>query len=58
MLKKNTLLEFVLCFDRALAKQRQKEAKSDHKTIDGNPKLKTDWCIEQQMSEIYTRNIF
>lgn len=30
----------------------------DYRTLEGKPKLKTNWCVENQMSKIYTRNIF
>lgn len=56
--KKNSLHEFAIIFDRALAKQREEELKADHSTLEKKPKIKTLWIMEKHMSKIYTKEIF
>ncbi|XP_058203431.1 protein FAR1-RELATED SEQUENCE 5-like [Rhododendron vialii] len=56
--KKNSLLEFVTRFDRALSNLRHNELDLDHKDVNEKPVLKTSWLLEKRMSELYTRTIF
>lgn len=55
---KSGLYDFILRFDRAIARQKYREVKADYEIVNGKPKLKTDLPMEKQMSEIYTRKIF
>ncbi|XP_058216661.1 protein FAR1-RELATED SEQUENCE 5-like [Rhododendron vialii] len=56
--KKNSMMDFVTRFNRALAKIRHNELNLDHKDVNEKPLLKTSWAMEKKMSEIYTRSIF
>lgn len=54
----NSLLDFVVRFDRALAHMWHNELDLDHKDVNEKPITKTMWPVELTLSELYTRNIF
>ncbi|XP_058202825.1 protein FAR1-RELATED SEQUENCE 9-like [Rhododendron vialii] len=56
--KENSMIDFVMRFNRALAKVRHNELDLDHKDVNEKPQLKTSWAMEKGMSEIYTWSIF
>ncbi|XP_038688834.1 protein FAR-RED IMPAIRED RESPONSE 1-like [Tripterygium wilfordii] len=56
--KKNTLMDFVVRFTRALKHQRHQELMLDHKDINEQPITKTMWPMEKFMAEVYTQTIF
>ncbi|XP_038715772.1 protein FAR1-RELATED SEQUENCE 5-like [Tripterygium wilfordii] len=56
--KKNTLMDFVVRFTRALKHQRHQELALDHKDVNEHPILKTMCPIEKKTSELYTQSIF
>ncbi|XP_038723112.1 protein FAR1-RELATED SEQUENCE 5-like isoform X2 [Tripterygium wilfordii] len=47
--KKNTLMDFVVRFTRALKHQRHQELCLDHKDINEQPIMKTTWPVEKKM---------
>ncbi|KZV20430.1 protein FAR-RED IMPAIRED RESPONSE 1-like, partial [Dorcoceras hygrometricum] len=53
--KKNTLMDFVIRFNRALRHQRHNELVADHVDINEHPKIKSNWPMERQMVKVYTR---
>ncbi|XP_058076451.1 protein FAR1-RELATED SEQUENCE 5-like [Magnolia sinica] len=56
--KRNSFIDFIVRFDRALARQRHNELAADHETISSKPKLKMPCEMEKVMGETYTRRIF
>ncbi|KAG9458392.1 hypothetical protein H6P81_002900 [Aristolochia fimbriata] len=56
--RKTTLSDFVLRFERALKRLRQRETEADHEMNYSKPLLKTDFDVEKQMVDIYTKFIF
>ncbi|KAF7143410.1 hypothetical protein RHSIM_Rhsim05G0115200 [Rhododendron simsii] len=56
--KENSMMAFVMWFNRALDKVRHNELDLDHKDVNEKPLLKTSWAMEKKMNEIYTRSIF
>ncbi|CAL9001735.1 unnamed protein product, partial [Prunus brigantina] len=56
--KRNSLMDFILRFNRALAQQRHEEIIADHVDINEQPMLKSPLIMEKQMATIYTRKIF
>ncbi|TXG46532.1 hypothetical protein EZV62_027968 [Acer yangbiense] len=56
--KKDSLVEFVVRFNRALARQHHEELHADHIDINEKPVIKLPFAMEKQMSEIYTRKMF
>ncbi|XP_008232222.1 PREDICTED: protein FAR-RED IMPAIRED RESPONSE 1-like [Prunus mume] len=54
---KNTLMEFIVCFERALGLQRHKELMADHVDNNEKPTLPFRTPIQHQMTRIYTRAI-
>ncbi|KAL5773651.1 hypothetical protein ACOSP7_013290 [Xanthoceras sorbifolium] len=56
--KKNSLVDFIVLFNRALVRQRCEELTTDLVDINEKPCLKLPVEIEKQMAEIYTRKIF
>ncbi|KAK2652381.1 hypothetical protein Ddye_012237 [Dipteronia dyeriana] len=52
--KKNSLLDFITQFNRAIARQRHEEFITDHVDINEKPIFKMPNMIEKQMVEIYT----
>lgn len=55
---KNTLIGFILRFERGIARQKYLETKEDRESLNNKPKLKSPFPMEKQMAEIYTRKIF
>ncbi|XP_034213032.1 protein FAR1-RELATED SEQUENCE 5-like [Prunus dulcis] len=55
--RKNTLMEFIVCFERALASQRHKELMADHVDNNEKPPLPFQTPMQHQMGCIYTREI-
>ncbi|XP_058082379.1 protein FAR1-RELATED SEQUENCE 5-like [Magnolia sinica] len=56
--KCNSFIDFIVRFDRALARQRHNELAANHETISSKPKLKMSCEMEKVMGETYTRRIF
>ncbi|KAL5861893.1 hypothetical protein ACOSQ4_003189 [Xanthoceras sorbifolium] len=56
--KKNSLMDFILRFNRALAHQCHEELIVDHTDSNGKPVLKSQWSMENQMAELYTQRSF
>ncbi|KAF7145619.1 hypothetical protein RHSIM_Rhsim04G0129100 [Rhododendron simsii] len=56
--KENTMLDFILRFERALSHIRHNELNLDHKDVNEKAVLKTSSFMEKEMSEIYTQSIF
>ncbi|XXG73186.1 hypothetical protein AAC387_Pa07g2146 [Persea americana] len=55
---KDGLCDFVMRLEGAIARLGRNELKADHDTLNGKPISKTEWPMEKQMSEIYTRKKF
>ncbi|CAL2257575.1 unnamed protein product [Prunus armeniaca] len=55
--RKNTLMEFIVCFERALASQRHKELMANHVDYNEKPPLPFQTPMQHQMGHIYTREI-
>ncbi|ESR42104.1 hypothetical protein CICLE_v10013881mg, partial [Citrus x clementina] len=56
--KKNSLLDFMIRFNRALNHQRHEELNANHADINEKPTLKLPLKMEKQMVSLYTREIF
>ncbi|XP_038723713.1 protein FAR1-RELATED SEQUENCE 5-like [Tripterygium wilfordii] len=56
--KKNTLMDFVVRFSRALKRQRHQELYLDHKDINEQPVMKTMFGVEKSLAEFYTQTMF
>ncbi|KAG9450511.1 hypothetical protein H6P81_010476 [Aristolochia fimbriata] len=56
--RKTTLSDFFLCFEIALKRLIQREIEVDHEMNYSKPVLKTDFDVEKQMVDIYTKFIF
>ena len=56
--KRNSLVDFITRFNRAIARQRREELTADHVDVNEKPVLKMPNLIEKQMAETYTRKIF
>lgn len=55
--KKNTMMDLVTRFERAVRRQRHNKQKADHDSIDNKPHLKTNLEMEKQMqSRIHKGN--
>ncbi|XP_074592495.1 protein FAR-RED IMPAIRED RESPONSE 1-like [Curcuma longa] len=54
--KKNSLMDFITLFNRALRHQRHNELIADHIDMNEHPKTKTIWPMETQMVKLYTKN--
>ncbi|XP_042380975.1 protein FAR1-RELATED SEQUENCE 5-like [Zingiber officinale] len=52
---KNSLLDFITRFNRALRHQRHNELIADHIDMNEQPKIKTNWPMETQMVKLYTK---
>lgn len=52
---KNSLMDFITRFNRALRHQRHNEFVADHIDINEHPKVKTHWPMEAQMVKVYTK---
>ncbi|KAD6796112.1 hypothetical protein E3N88_07008 [Mikania micrantha] len=55
---KSTLVEFLTNYETAIEAQRHTNMKNDHDTRYTNPKLKTDFVLEEQAIMRYTKIIF
>ncbi|KAK1434457.1 hypothetical protein QVD17_00200 [Tagetes erecta] len=55
---RSTLLEFLTHFETAIESQRHNQRKNDHDTRYTRPQLKTDFVLEKQASQIYTKTLF
>ncbi|XP_060675878.1 protein FAR1-RELATED SEQUENCE 5-like [Ziziphus jujuba] len=55
---KNSLMDFIVCFNRAINHQRHDELVADHIDVNEQPKLKTMCPMETQMVKIYTKRNF
>ncbi|XP_021827609.1 protein FAR1-RELATED SEQUENCE 5-like [Prunus avium] len=55
--RKNTLMEFILRFERALGSQRHKELMADHVDTNEKTPLPFRTPMQHQMTRIYTREI-
>ncbi|XP_038716163.1 protein FAR1-RELATED SEQUENCE 9-like [Tripterygium wilfordii] len=56
--KKNTLMDFVVRFSRALKRQRHQELCLDHKDINEQPVMKTMFGVEKSLAELFTHTMF
>ncbi|KAG9444736.1 hypothetical protein H6P81_016076 [Aristolochia fimbriata] len=56
--RKTTFSDFVLRFERVLKRLRQHETEADHEMNYSKPLLKTNFDVEKQMVDIYTKFIF
>ncbi|XP_074576084.1 protein FAR1-RELATED SEQUENCE 5-like [Curcuma longa] len=54
--KKNSLMDFITRFNRALRHQRHNELIADHIDMNEHPKTKTISPMETQMVKLYTKN--
>ncbi|XP_042423886.1 protein FAR1-RELATED SEQUENCE 5-like [Zingiber officinale] len=52
---KNSLMDFITRFNRALRHQRHNELVADHIDMNENPKVNTTWPMESQMVKLYTK---
>lgn len=52
---KNSLMDFIIRFNKALRHQRHNELVADHKDMNEHPKIKSSWPMESQMVKIYTK---
>ncbi|XP_074560767.1 protein FAR1-RELATED SEQUENCE 5-like [Curcuma longa] len=53
---KNSLMDFITRFNRALRHQRHNELIADHVDINEHPRTKTPFPMETQMARVYTKN--
>ena len=56
--QKYGLHDFLLRFERAVARQRYQELKTEHESLNSKPILMTDLEMEEQMASVYSRKIF
>ncbi|GKB60760.1 FAR1-related sequence 5-like protein [Tanacetum coccineum] len=54
----STLVNFMMCFESAMERQRYRQEVLDFRTFDSAPKLHTKLKIEIHASKVYTRKIF
>ncbi|XP_075515325.1 protein FAR1-RELATED SEQUENCE 5-like [Primulina tabacum] len=52
----NSLMDFIICFNKALRHQRHNELVDDHTDTKEWTKLKSNWPMELQMVNVYTKN--
>ncbi|KAH6783669.1 hypothetical protein C2S52_008628 [Perilla frutescens var. hirtella] len=52
---KNSLMDFITRFNRALRHQRHNELVADHIDMNEHSKIKTNWLMETQMVKVYTK---
>ncbi|KAG6428030.1 hypothetical protein SASPL_112278 [Salvia splendens] len=52
---KNSLMDFITRFNRALRRQRHNELVADHIDMNEHPKIKTNCPMETQMVKVYTK---
>ncbi|XP_075483575.1 protein FAR1-RELATED SEQUENCE 5-like [Primulina tabacum] len=53
---KNSLMDFIIRFNKALRHQRHNELVADHTDMNERPKVKSHWPMELQMVNVYTKN--
>ncbi|XP_073057388.1 protein FAR1-RELATED SEQUENCE 5-like [Primulina eburnea] len=53
---KNSLMDFIIRFNKALRHQRHNELVSDHTDMNERPKVKSNWPMELKMVNVYTKN--
>ncbi|XP_073014540.1 protein FAR1-RELATED SEQUENCE 5-like [Primulina eburnea] len=53
---KNSLMDFIIRFNKALRHQRHNELVADHTDMNERPKVKSNWPMELQMVNVYTKN--
>lgn len=58
ILEKNSFIDFIIRFSRALEHLRYEELRADRSDISEKPKLKSLWPIEIQMEKVFTRKKF
>ncbi|KAK0590650.1 hypothetical protein LWI29_029981 [Acer saccharum] len=56
--KRNSSVDFITWFNRAIARQRREELTTDHVNINEKPVSKMSNLIEKQMAETYTNKNF
>ena len=56
--KGNTFVQFMLCFESAMEKQRYTQRCLDNKENESNLSLLTELAIEQHARDVYTHSIF
>ncbi|GKB27180.1 RNA-directed DNA polymerase, eukaryota [Tanacetum coccineum] len=54
----STPVEFMLCYESAMERQRHTQEKLDHQSFDSFPALLTPLPIEQHAAKVYTRILF
>ncbi|GJW96290.1 FAR1-related sequence 5-like protein [Tanacetum coccineum] len=54
----STLVNFMMCFESAMERQRYRQEVLDFRTFDSAPKIHTKLKIEIHASKVYTRTIF
>ncbi|GJV70108.1 FAR1-related sequence 5-like protein [Tanacetum coccineum] len=54
----STPVEFMLCYDSAMERQRYTQEKLDHQSFDSFPALLTPLPIEEHAAKVYTRSLF
>ncbi|XP_073120442.1 protein FAR1-RELATED SEQUENCE 5-like [Henckelia pumila] len=52
---KNSLLDFIIRFNKAVQHQRHNELVADHIDMNERPKTKSNWPMEAQMVNVYTK---
>ncbi|XP_073048393.1 protein FAR1-RELATED SEQUENCE 5-like [Primulina eburnea] len=52
---KNSLMDFIIRFNKALRHQRHNELVADHIDMNERPKLQSKWPMESQMVNVYTK---
>lgn len=54
----NMLVQFMLCFEAAMEKQRYTQRVMDNRTFESTPVMFTDLPIEKHACQVYSRSIF
>ena len=54
----STLVNFMMCFESAMERQRYRQETMDFNTFDSAPKLFSELGMESHASKVYTRTIF
>ncbi|XP_073271500.1 protein FAR1-RELATED SEQUENCE 5-like [Primulina huaijiensis] len=52
---KNSLMDFIIRFNKALRHQRHNELVADHVDMNERPKIRSNWPMESQMVNVYTK---
>ncbi|XP_042441230.1 protein FAR-RED IMPAIRED RESPONSE 1-like [Zingiber officinale] len=52
---KNSLMDFIIRFNRELKHQRHSELVAGHIDMNEHPRIKTNWPMETQMVKLYTK---